>query len=153
MKKKGFVCNSAKKDPTAATDNMKQLQYQPLTKLEFVRFWGFLYSATLFSVEGTRLSFSNWCPTNWLLFFNLVCFVYNRIHQAQNIHTKKNCVAGENKHGNHYFKVPPRLELGSLDSESRVLTITPSDLWQTLQVFIYTHLRPGSDAELFMSRT
>ena len=28
-------------------------------------------------------------------FFNLVCFVHNRIHQAQYIHTKKNCVAGE----------------------------------------------------------
>ena len=39
-------------------------------------------------------------------------------------------------------KVPPRLELGSLDSESRVLTITPWDLWQTLQVFIlYTFIR------------
>ena len=98
---KGFVCNNAKKDPTAATDNMKQLpslnKVVPLTKLELVRFWGFLYSATVFSVEGTRLSFSSWCLTNWLLFFNLVCFVYNRIHQAQNIHTKTICVAGEKK--------------------------------------------------------
>ena len=56
------------------------------------------------------------------------------------ISTQKICVAGEEKHGNHYFKVPPRLELGSLDSESRVLTITPWDPWQTLQAFIYTHL-------------
>ena len=27
-------------------------------------------------------------------------------------------------------EVPPRFELGSLDSKSRVLTITPWDLWQ-----------------------
>lgn len=42
MKKKGFVCNNAKKDPTAATDNMKQLELLnkvlPLTKLELARF-------------------------------------------------------------------------------------------------------------------
>ena len=72
MKKKGFVCNNAKKDPTAATDNMKQLELLnkvlPLTKLELARFWGFLYSATVLSAEGTRLSFSSWCLTNWLLF-------------------------------------------------------------------------------------
>ena len=29
---------------------------------------------------------------------------------------------------NQKFEVPPRFELGSLDSESRVLTITPRDL-------------------------
>lgn len=42
MKKKGFVCNKGKKDPTAATDNMKQLEslnkVLPLTKLELARF-------------------------------------------------------------------------------------------------------------------
>ena len=32
------------------------------------------------------------------------------------------CVASEK-----YYQVPPRFELGSLDSESRVLTITPWD--------------------------
>ena len=73
-------------------------------------------------------------------FFNLVCFVYNRIHQVQaDISTQKKWRYRRGKR-NHYYKVPPRLELGSLDSESRVLTITPWDLSQILQVFIYANL-------------
>ena len=38
-------------------------------------------------------------------------------------------------------QVPPRFELGSLDSKSRVLTITPWDLLATF-CFIDKHLRP-----------
>ena len=56
MKKKGFVCNNAKKDPTAATDNMKQLEslnkVLPLTKLELARFWGFFIQLLCFQLRG-----------------------------------------------------------------------------------------------------